>query len=200
MKIKQVGIVIIGLFSIGMYGCATDAPYKVDQSITSQYVSSGEIQIKDDKALGDRLTGVLSDQFKGSKVAAIVRFDNVLLVGQVLTNSDKLRMVDICKKWPGTKMVFDYLTVNPKPALNTSSSLASKAMNLIKIHYDISPDNVKLVVVDGVVYIMGTNFGNLNAYSDAMENMYNIDGVHKVVNLEQVGPMDYHVQVFQQFE
>ena len=81
MKIKQVGIVIIGLFSIGMYGCATDAPYKVDQSITSQYVSSGEIQIKDDKALGDRLTGVLSDQFKGSKVAAIVRFDNVLLVG-----------------------------------------------------------------------------------------------------------------------
>ncbi|RTK97919.1 MAG: BON domain-containing protein [Neisseriaceae bacterium] len=205
MKLNKLLVsLLLGSMALGFAACSTEAPYMIDSSLTSQYMSAGDIQAKDDDALSKRLTDFLSTEFKGSDVKAIVRFDNVLLVGQVLNNSDKLKMVDICKKWPGTKEVYDYLTVvepttnkpNPSASLNMSSSLASKAMDLIKLHYDISPENIKLVVVDGVVYIIGTNVGNLNALHDAIENMYSIKGIHKVINLEKIGNMDYNVSAF----
>jgi hypothetical protein len=45
---------------------------------------------------------------------------------------------------------------------------------------------------------MGTNVGNLDALKKAINGIYSIDNVQKVVNLEQVGPRDYAADTYGQ--
>lgn len=177
----------------GLVGCSTEASFKVNQQLTAPYVTDADNQNNDDKALEKRLNSILSDQLPQSKIKVVVDRFNVLLVGQVLSNGDKLQAETICKKWPGTKQVFNYLDVSDKPTLDTSSSISSDAMARIKSQYDVNSDNLKVITVDNIVYIMGTNVGNLTALDTAIQGIYTIPKVRKVVNLEQKGNSDYVV-------
>lgn len=177
----------------GLVGCSTESSFKVNQQLTAPYVTDTDNQNNDDKALEKRLNNILSDQLPQSKIKVVVDRFNVLLVGQVLSNGDKLQAETICKKWPGTKQVFNYIDVSDQPTLDTSSSISSDAIARIKSQYDVNSDNLKVITVDNIVYIMGTNVGNLTALDTAIKGIYTIPKVRKVINLEQKGNLDYVV-------
>lgn len=177
----------------GLIGCSTEAPYKVNQQLTAPYITDAQNQQDDDKALAKRLDSILSDQLVNSQIKVVVNHSNVLLVGQVARNGDKLKAESICKKWPGTKQVFDYMTIADQPKLDSSSSISSAAMDRIKMQFDINTDSINVVTVDNVVYIMGTDVGNLTALDTAITAIYSIPNVRKVVNLVQKGSLDYVV-------
>ena len=103
------------------------------------------------------------------------------------TAAAKTQAANICENSPSAREVFNYLTVNPYPALNTNSSITSDAKNRLDKQNDLNSDLIKVVTVDDVVYIMGSNVGNLNSLKKAINGIYSIDNVQKVVNLEQVG-------------
>jgi hypothetical protein len=56
---------------------------------------------------------------------------------------------------------------------------------------DIIAKNLKIITVDNIVYIMGSNVGNLTSLDLAVNGIYSIHDVKKVVNLEQKGHLDY---------
>lgn len=173
--------------------CSTEASFKVNQELTSPYVTDAENQRNDDTALEKRLNNILSDQLPQSKIKVVSAGFDILLVGEVLSNSDKVQAETICKKWPGTKQVFNYLEVSDQPKLDVSSSTADDVRNRIASQYDINVNNLKVTAVGGVVYIMGTNIGNLTALQEAIKGVYTMPNVHKVVNLEIRGNLDYEI-------
>lgn len=180
----------IGLSALST-GCSTEASFKVNAALTAPYITNVENQRDDDLALASRLDDILGSQIPTSKIFVIVNNYNVLLVGQVASNTDKATAESICKKWPTTNLVFNYLTVSAKPELNTSSSITHEAMKRVDMQYDIDSKAIIMTTVDNVVYMMGTNVGNLTALNEVIKGIYSIDNVNKVVNLEQKGPADY---------
>lgn len=190
IKLRYLLALVTGL-SLLSTGCSTEASFKVNADLTAPYITNVENQRDDDLALASRLDDILGSQIPTSKIFVIVNNYNVLLVGQVASNADKATAESICKKWPTTNLVFNYLTVAAKPSLNTSSSITREAMKRVDMQYDIDSKAVIMTTVDNVVYLMGTNVGNLTALNEVIKGIYSIDNVNKVVNLEQRGPSDY---------
>ncbi|MBP9768132.1 MAG: BON domain-containing protein [Burkholderiales bacterium] len=193
MKIMKQRYLFALLAGVGLLatGCSTEAPFKVNASLTAPYITDSENQKDDGQALSERLDDVLDAQIPTNKIKVVVDHYNVLLVGQVASNTDKATAETICKKWPSTQKIFNYLTVNAQPSLNMNSSITSDATKRISMQYDIEPTAITVTTVDNVVYIMGTNIGNLSALDEAIKGIYSISNVNKVVNLEQKGSADY---------
>ncbi len=187
---KHLLVLLTGL-SVFVTGCSTEASFKVNADLTAPYITDVENQRSDDLALASRLEEVLKSQIPTSKLKVVADHYNVLLVGQVASNTDKATAESICKKWPSTQKIFNYLTVAPQPSLNTNSSISKEAMRRVDMQYDVDSNAIIITTVDNVVYLMGTNVGNLTALNDIIKGIYSIDDVNKVVNLEQKGPSDY---------
>lgn len=187
---KHLLVLLAGL-SVFVTGCSTEASFKVNADLTAPYITDVENQRSDDLALASRLEEVLKSQIPTSKLKVVADHYNVLLVGQVASNTDKATAESICKKWPSTQKIFNYLTVAPQPSLNTNSSISKEAMRRVDMQYDVDSNAIIITTVDNVVYLMGTNVGNLTALNDIIKGIYSIDDVNKVVNLEQKGPSDY---------
>lgn len=190
---KNLKKLMLAMSVVSVISCSTEASYKVNSELTSPYTTAAQTRIINDKALEKRLNSVLSNQIKPSDLKVVVNFNNVLLVGQVANQADSLNAENIVKKWPGTNLVFNYLTINPQPSSVFSSSISSQSMQKIKDNFDLNPDNIAITTADGVVYIMGTNVGNLTALNTVVDGIYSISGVRKVVNLEQKSDLDYLV-------
>lgn len=190
VKFKYLLALITGL-SLLLTACSTEASFKVNADLTAPYITDVENQRNDDLALASRLQDLLKSQIPTSKLRVLVDHYNVLLVGQVASNTDKATAESICKKWPSTQKIFNYLTVAAQPSLNISSSITNEAVRRVDMQYDIDTKALTIITVDNVVYLMGTNVGNLTALSDIIKGIYSIDDVNKVVNLEQRGPSDY---------
>ncbi|MBX9865937.1 MAG: BON domain-containing protein [Burkholderiales bacterium] len=193
MKIMKHRYLFAILAGVGLLAtaCSTEASFKVDAALTAPYITDSENQRDDGQALAERLDDVLDAQIPTNKIKVVVDHYNVLLVGQVASNTDKATAETICKKWPSTQKIFNYLTVNAQPSLNMNSSITSEATKRISMQYDIEPTAITVTTVDNVVYIMGTNIGNLSALDEAIKGIYSISKVNKVVNLEQKGSADY---------
>lgn len=189
MNKAKLGILVCA--TIGLFACSTESSFKVNQDLTSPYVTQAQAQRDNDGDLASRLNSVLSSQFPTSKIKVVVNNNNILLVGQVKSNGDSIQAETICKKWPGTDNVFNYLTISDKPTLSTSTFMVSDAKEKVTAFFDINIENMDFIAVDNVIYIMGTNVGNLTALDTAIERMYSISKVTRVVNLEQQGPNDY---------
>ncbi len=187
---KHLLVLLAGL-SVFVTGCSTEASFKVNADLTAPYITDVENQRSDDLALASRLEEVLRSQIPTSKLKVVADHYNVLLVGQVASNTDKATAESICKKWPSTQKIFNYLTVAAQPSLNTNSSISKEAMRRVDMQYDVDSNAIIITTVDNVVYLMGTNVGNLTALNDIIKGIYSIDDVNKVVNLEQKGPSDY---------
>lgn len=190
VKFKYLLALITGL-SLLLTACSTEASFKVNADLTAPYITDVENQRNDDLALASRLQDLLKSQIPTSKLRVLVDHYNVLLVGQVASNTDKATAESICKKWPSTQKIFNYLTVAAQPSLNISSSITNEAVRRVDMQYDIDTKALTIITVDNVVYLMGTNVGNLTALNDIIKGIYSIDDVNKVVNLEQRGPSDY---------
>jgi|GEM_PF-1630526 len=191
MKLLKLIVLTSGI-SIFLASCATDAAYKVSSELTAPYITNADNQDKDDLALQSKLNALYKKQIPNNAIDILVSQGNTLLVGQVANSSDKNKAAILAKQNPAVSTVFNYLTINSiKPVLNKNSSLAQKALTRIQSQNDISGKYVKTTAVDGIVYIMGTNLGNLTSLDEAIKGIYAMDGVNKVVNLVQPGDMDY---------
>lgn len=191
---KQVKLIVIACITVSLFACSTEASFKASQQLTSPYITKAQAQRDNDSDLADRLNKILSDQVPTNRLKVVVNNNDVLLVGQVQSQNDSLQAESICKKWPGTDKVFNYLTVNDNPGLHTSYFMASDAKSKASAFYDVNVENMDFVAVDNVIYVLGTNIGNLTSLNTAIERMYNIPNVTKVVNLEQDGADDYTAQ------
>jgi osmotically-inducible protein OsmY len=186
-------LIITGMV-VGIIGCSTEGSYKASEQLTAPYITEAQTQKENDDALAKRLNNVLNDQLKPSAIKVVVNDYYVLLVGQVASNGDKLQAETICKRWPGTKTVYNYLTIAipPQiPSVNLTSSLSKDVMVKIKEKYDLNPDNISVTTVDGVVYLLGSNVGNLTTFNSVITSIYTLPKVTKVVNLERSGDLDY---------
>lgn len=190
MKIARILFILIST-SVALSACSTNATTHVASNLTSPFLTDQDNQISDDTALEGRLKDDLDRQIPGNKIKVVVTNSDVLLVGQVATAAAKTQASSICENSPSAEEVFNYLTVNINPSLNTNSSITNDAKNRLDKQNDLSTSLMKVVTVDDIVYIMGTNVGNLNSLRKAINGIYSIDNVQKVVNLEQVGPRDY---------
>lgn len=191
---KNLKLLIIASLLAGVIGCSTEGSYKASEQLTAPYITEAQTQKENDDALAKRLNNVLGDQLKPSAIKVVVKDYYVLLVGQVASNGDKLQAETICKRWPGTKTIYNYLTIAippQPPSVNLSSSISKDVMNKIKEKYDLNPDNISVTTVDGVVYLMGSNIGNLTTFNNVITSLYTIPKVTKVVNLERSGDLDY---------
>jgi len=183
--------------SLGLIGgaCSTEASYKVTTQLTSPYITDEDNKRNDDDQLREQLQDKLTTQLAKSQLRVIVDHGNVLLVGQVVTTNDRSQASAICYTIPVVKKIFNYLTVAAKPSLNLNSSLANKAKNRITVQDDIYSPNLQVIAVAGVIYLMGSNIGNLTALQAAIEGIYTYPGVTRVINLVQPGPDDYTTDV-----
>ena len=180
------------LSALTIVSCSTQAVYKVSSELTAPYYTDADNQAKDDKDLQDKLKAMYKAQIPGNAIDVTAYSGEVLLVGQVPSSNDKARAAAIAKQIPYVKQVDNYLTINAnKPVLNSNSSLADKAMARIKSQSDIDAQYVRVNAVDGVVYIMGSNLGNLTALNKAINGIYAMNGVNKVINLVKPGDKDY---------
>ncbi len=194
---KLSSLLIFAGLSILVSSCSTEASFKVNAQLTAPYVTEAQNQKDDDQALAKRLSNILDDQVPSGKIKIVVDHYNVLLVGQVASNNDKATAESICKKWPSTNKVFNYLTVATapdSPSLNVNSSITNDVNQLIEVQYDIDSSALQVITVDNVVYFVGTNIGNLSSLDDVIKATYSINKVRKVVNLEQKGEEDYITQ------
>ena len=180
------------LSALTIVSCSTQAVYKVSSELTAPYYTDADNQAKDDKDLQDKLKAMYKAQIPGNAIDVTAYSGEVLLVGQVPSSNDKARAAAIAKQIPYVKQIDNYLTINAnKPVLNSNSSLADKAMARIKSQSDIDAQYVRVNAVDGVVYIMGSNLGNLTALNKAINGIYAMNGVNKVINLVKPGDKDY---------
>lgn len=194
MKNKQ----LILAFISGMVfftGCSTEASYKVSSELSAPYVTDAEHQKKDDDLLANTLQDKLDDALPDARLKVLVNNSNVLLVGQVHNLNEKNLAANICDKLPSVKQVFNYLTVTVKPSLNVNSSISKKVVKRLSEQNDINDKALSIITVDDIVYIMGTNIGNLKAMNKAIrDGVYSLPDVKDVVNLEQPGDQDYFTE------
>ncbi len=185
-------LVIVSPLLLTLAGCSTNPTTKISDQLTSPYLTNLDNQRTDDKMLRNKLQDQLDDEIKNSAIKVVVDHDNVLLVGQVASQSDSNQATVLCKQSSSVNKVFNYLTVAAKPSLNINSSVNNDAQDRLDTQIDIQGKRLTVITVDHVVYIMGTNIGNLTSLDYAIKGINNIEGVNQVVNLVQKGNFDYY--------
>ena len=118
------GCLLVGVLAVG---CATQASVRVSNELTSPFLTDADHQKADDEALQERIQRLLKVQLaKNSKtINVLVDNSNVLLSGQVASLSLKNQAESLCANLHAVNKVFNYLTVNAKPVLNTNSQLVA---------------------------------------------------------------------------
>lgn len=189
---KLTKIVLNLLIVVLMYGCSTEASVKVSNQLTSPYITDTDHQRQDDTALEQKIERLFTKHLIGDEIQPVVLNYDVLLVGQVSSNADRSKAVRMVKNLPSPKHVFNYIKVAAKPKLNTNSKINEQAVDRLETQNNINGKAMKVITVDNVVYLMGTNLGDLTALNTAINGIYSIPGVRKVINLVQPGDQDYY--------
>jgi osmotically-inducible protein OsmY len=191
--LKRISILVS--LGIGLAACAgNNQPNRVADGYTAPYVTNAENQHNDDQKLQQRLQAVIKKQLPHSQVLVVVNNYNVLLAGQVATNGDKVTAANLCRKLPVVKKVYNYLTPAAQPKLLRDTSVSSELKDRLASQKDVYSQFTDVVAVGGVVYIMGTNVGNLTALQQVAKAGYTLKGVKKVIVLEELGEHDYTTQ------
>lgn len=188
MNSKAKRLAVIVLAGTVFTGCSSSYYSKVPGPFTSNV----ENQESDNINYQNKLQKLVDKQFPKAEVKIVADHFNVLVVGQVPNQETKDGILDFVSKRHGTGSIFDYMLVAPKPSLKYSSSITSDVKDRLKEEQDIDYTKVTVATVDGVVYLLGTNVGDLTHLARAIKGIYTIDGVTKVVNLVKPGPGDYY--------
>ncbi|MEN9946553.1 MAG: hypothetical protein RLZZ293_939 [Pseudomonadota bacterium] len=189
MKIFR--LVVSSCILFGLVACSTQDATRVSDNLTAPYLTDSDNQRNDDIALENRLERELNKLNSHNKIKLVVTNSNVLLVGQVVTEEQKSSIQHLIEEMPNVKQIFNYLTVTINPKLNENNSINKQAIHRVNMQNDIIAKNLKIITVDNIVYIMGSNVGNLTSLDLAVNGIYSIHDVKKVVNLEQKGHLDY---------
>lgn len=174
------------LANITLLGCSnvyyTDFGYSYTNAANEQY---------DNTNFDKKMQRMVKQHFPTVKIKVVANYFDVLVVGEVDSQSTKDKIVKYIKSQHNVKQVWDYTTISSLPKLNYDSSIVSDVEDRLAREKDLQPNAIVVVAVDGVVYLMGTNIGNWTHLKTAIDGIYTIEGVTKVVNLIQRGPLDY---------
>lgn len=179
--------ILTGLTCLLFSGCASYFYSEVPEPFTS----NAETIALDNQSYQEKLQKMVDKKFPKADVEIVTDHFNVLIAGQVESKNTKTALANFIKQQQFVEDVYDYTTVTKKPSYSTSSSVISKVQDRLSKEPDIDATKITVAFVDGVVYLLGTNVGDLTHLSRAIEGVYVIDGVKKVVDLEKPGPTDY---------
>lgn len=178
--------------ALGVTVLLTGCPSSYYSQIPDPFISSHQNQLTDSLRYEDKLQDMIDKQFAdAAKVKVIVNHFNVLVVGEVNSDSTQDKLNDLIKNQINTRELWDYTEVASKPKLKENTSLAKKVSSRLSDEKDLNLDDISVTVVDGVAYILGTNFGDITHLTYAIRGVYAIEGIKSVVNLAKPGSGDF---------
>lgn len=126
--------------------------------------------------------GKASTSLNESHIVAVVYNGEMLLIGQVPTEKDKLQAGMVAKKVRGIKKVFNELEIRPNTSYLTRSSdawLTSKIKGKMVAEKDFPSGKVKVITENSIVYLMG--IVHRSVADKAIAIARSTDGVQKVI-------------------
>ena len=153
--------------------------------LNTPYVGYRENQMNDDHALALKLQDKIKSTY-GKNAATLVVVDhyNVLLLGEVESQTTKEQIGAMITAIPVVQTFWDYTTIATIPKLKDDASLTKKAQLRIKSENNIAIEEINATVVDGVAYITGNiKIDQIRNLNQAIAGIYSLDGINKVINL-----------------
>lgn len=182
-------VAIFIIINVVLSGCASS----YYSPVAEPFVSNVESEKNDNINFQDKLQRMVDKQFsKEVKVLVYSNHFNVLVVGQVKNKQTEYQLVDFLKKQENVVSVWDYTSISSTMELNYSASQTQQSLYRLSQEQDIDSDKITVVAVDNIVYIMGTNVGDLTHLERAIKGIYTIGKVKQVINLVKMGNDDYY--------
>jgi osmotically-inducible protein OsmY len=160
--------------------------------VPEPFTSNAETQEIDNSLYAKKLQKLVDKEFPKADLKIASDHFNILIVGQVDSQGTKEAVVELIKKQQAVREVFDYTTITENPSYDSSSSIVYKVQERLSKEPDIISKRITVIYADGVIYLMGTNIGDLSHLARAIKGIYVIEGVTKVVNLVIPGRSDYN--------
>jgi osmotically-inducible protein OsmY len=139
-----------------------------------------------DQNLERKVNNVLSAQVPKGNFTTASYYKHILLTGQVPTKEDKSKAEFAVKNTAGVKGIWNYLTVEANEdaaAVSKDAWITNQARSKLVLQGDVNSNNIKVVTDNRVVYLLGRDPGKISKLNLAIEDIKEIDGVSKVVNL-----------------
>ncbi|MCC2644954.1 MAG: hypothetical protein K0R49_1187 [Burkholderiales bacterium] len=188
MYYKKLNLILLCLASVCITSCQSYFYSKVPEPFTS----NAETQEIDNSLYAKKLQKLVDKEFPKADLKIASDHFNILIVGQVDSQGTKEAVVELIKKQQAVREVFDYTTITENPSYDSSSSIVYKVQERLSKEPDIISKRITVIYADGVIYLMGTNIGDLSHLARAIKGIYVIEGVTKVVNLVIPGRSDYN--------
>jgi osmotically-inducible protein OsmY len=188
MHYKVRVLFITCLTSILFTGCAS---YFYSQ-VPEPFTTNAETQDIDNRAYSEKIQKMVDKKFPKADIKIVADHFNVLVAGQVESQKTKDDVVALVKAGKNIRDVYDYTTITAKPSYNGSSSIESDVKERLNQEPDLADARISVTYIDSVVYLMGTNIGDMTHLARAIKGIYAMEGVKKVVNLVKPGKLDYY--------
>lgn len=107
----------------------------------------------------------------------------VLIVGHLDTKAQRDKAIEIIKRTPGVREVLDATTIEPSRTLGTYMADSVKATNAaanLMAEKGVTSGNVKVEVVDGVIYLLG-KASSEDERQKMIDAARKVDGAKKVI-------------------
>jgi len=166
-----------GCFVLGLGAVGTTAYVATDRRTAGSILEDNTIELKADNRISTALGGY-------ANVRAVSYNQQVLLVGQVPTEADKLKAAEVVQGVPNVKAVLNEIDVGPVADLNrsaTDSLITTKVRARLIDAHDIFGNAFKVTTSNSVVYLMG--IVNQREADRAVEIARSTTGVSKVVTM-----------------
>ncbi|QZN91311.1 division/outer membrane stress-associated lipid-binding lipoprotein [Idiomarina abyssalis] len=184
MTLSKLALPVIFISLLALQGCAAVAVGAAAVGISSAtdprtigtQVDDQTIEMKTNAKLGN------DEQLEDSRVIAVSYDTNVLLIGQVPSESLKRRAEDVIRDTNGINKIFNQLRIGSKASATVragDSWITSKVKLKFANNKSIDATNIKVVTENGEVFLLGhVSQGEAEA---AVEVARNVDGVGRVI-------------------
>ncbi|KPD21304.1 division/outer membrane stress-associated lipid-binding lipoprotein [Idiomarina abyssalis] len=184
MTLSKLALPVIFISLLALQGCAAVAVGAAAVGISSAtdprtigtQVDDQTIEMKTNAKLGN------DEQLEDSRVIAVSYDTNVLLIGQVPSESLKRRAEDVIKDTNGINKIFNQLRIGSKASATVragDSWITSKVKLKFANNKSIDATNIKVVTENGEVFLLG-HVSQAEADA-AVEVARNVDGVERVI-------------------
>lgn len=184
MTLSKLALPVIFISLLALQGCAAVAVGAAAVGISSAtdprtigtQVDDQTIEMKTNAKLGN------DEQLEDSRVIAVSYDTNVLLIGQVPSESLKRRAEDVIRDTNGINKIFNQLRIGSKASATVragDSWITSKVKLKFANNKSIDTTNIKVVTENGEVFLLG-HVSQAEAEA-AVEVARNVDGVGRVI-------------------
>jgi osmotically-inducible protein OsmY len=138
----------------------------------------------DDQSLRGKVKDTINAAIPGNNVEVTSYNKNILLTGQVISPTNKVKAEDMTRQVAGVQKIYNYIEVGANETASQTSKdayLTSAVKSNMVFSKGVSTNDVKVVTSNGVVYLMGM----IDPYQakKTTKAAGEVDGVKKVVTL-----------------